>query len=146
MFVHSSHLIEIVVGQESQILPAFIICLDKAKSQESWSSWHEVLTKAEHRASKSFQDQDLQILNEVKIDLSNKFADVLLEERACRQGDRGPSSPRSPRYRPPTSPTSPRVMRNVSSANFSGIPLDTNDSSPTDDLHYQLLDSWIRSE
>lgn len=42
---------EIVVGQESQILPAFIICLDKVKSQESWSTWHERLSKADSEAA-----------------------------------------------------------------------------------------------
>jgi hypothetical protein len=42
-----AHFAEIVVGQESQILPAFIIGLDKAQSFHAWTQWHDSISNAE---------------------------------------------------------------------------------------------------
>jgi hypothetical protein len=84
-----------VVGQESQILPAFIIGLDKAQSFNAWTQWTESLSQAEHLASQSLSVDETQVLLDgVRIDGENS---AVLHGERFRQGDRGPNSLRSPR-------------------------------------------------
>jgi hypothetical protein len=122
--------VEIVVGQESQILPAFIICLDKKQSYEMWTRWHENLSRADAKDT------------EVTLSLKSSYASgpfIPLNNREIACEDDGES-----KMAIENDYHSNRKIGKATASNFGGfvsdhltVELSNDDSSET----YQLLDS-----